>query len=533
MISRVKWTFFFSLLTSILMLVVPIYSLQVFDRVLSSFSLDTLYLLTAIACWLVIVYGVLDWAKQRLVYATANEWREQANALYAEVGFAKSENGKLISDIKQAENGLQSHLPTVADIPWTSLFLFVLLIIHPTFFSIALASIVVLMILAFINYKFSQRANLQSLSGNVHTTIVQNNRYLTASGLIAPMVKLWRKYIDKTATNQLSYKTQTLNVSSFSKTYRLIIQIMITCVGVYYVLNQQLSVGGMIAASLIVGRALGPYEQAVMQLQHWVTCYKAWKRVTNHKNDLAPTEQTQPPLPTGSVIAQKIIYKFQNANKVFIKNFSAEFNSSHVVIGANGAGKTTLLKLLSGEYAPFSGEIRIDGSQLSNWNYANKQKIIGIYRSDLPLTQATIISNMSTDAENHSYAIELSQLLGLHKKVMQHEQGYDTELVDIQSQLSSSEIQLIILIRALCNKPHVLIADNIDDHLDTRSELALAKLLVQRNEQGKITIYSAKKMNLISKAQNALYLEDGNVKFNGKTADFFASRNKVKEASNG
>ena len=149
------------------MLVVPIYSLQVFDRVLSSFSLDTLYLLTIIAGWLVLVYGCLEWAKQRLLYATANEWREQAINLYAETGFTKSENGKLINDIKLAETGLQNHLATVADIPWTSIFLFVLLIIHPTFFYIAISSIFILMIFAWINYLYSQRVSSQVLASDI------------------------------------------------------------------------------------------------------------------------------------------------------------------------------------------------------------------------------------------------------------------------------------------------------------------------------------------------------------------------------
>ncbi|MDN3389583.1 ATP-binding cassette domain-containing protein [Pseudoalteromonas sp. APC 3691] len=528
--NRARWTFFFSFVTSVLMLVVPIYSLQVFDRVLSSFSLDTLYLLTIIAGWLVLVYGCLEWAKQRLLHATANEWREQAINLYAETGFKKSENGKLINDIKLTETGLQNHLGTVADIPWTSIFLFVLLIIHPTFFYIAISSIFILMIFAWINYLYSQRVSSQVLASDMQTSILVNKNYLVASGFISSMVSIWKKYTQQSSSTQINYKIKTLNISSLSKTYRLLVQIAVTCVGVSYVLNQALSVGGMIAASLIIGRALAPFEQSVLQLQHWVTCYKAWKRVTSYNID--NEIKTEPAIPNGSLIANKVIHKYSNLNKVFIKAFSANFTSSHVILGANGSGKTTLLKILADEYQPFSGDIRIEGSLLSSWDSISKQKIIGIYRSDLPLAKTTIISNMAV-GESQAYAMELAQELGLHKNIMQHTNGYDTELVNVETQLSSSEIQLIILIKALSNKPHILIADNIDDHLDTRAELALAKILAKRTEEGKITIYSAKKMNLISKAQNIIYLEEGSIQFNGKATEFFSTRNKMKEASNG
>ena len=226
--NRVKWTFFFSFITSILMLVVPIYSLQVFDRVLSSFSLDTLYLLTVIAGWLVLVYGFLEWAKQRLLHATANEWREQATNLYAETGFTKSENGKLINDIKLTENGLQNHLATVADIPWTSIFLFVLLLIHPTFFYIAIFSIFILIIFSWINYLHSQTLSNQALASDMQAAILVNKHYLVASGLISSMVSVWKKHTQQSASTKISYKIKTLNVSSLSKTYRLLVQIAVT-----------------------------------------------------------------------------------------------------------------------------------------------------------------------------------------------------------------------------------------------------------------------------------------------------------------
>ncbi|MGO2169556.1 ATP-binding cassette domain-containing protein [Pseudoalteromonas sp. AOP31-A2-14] len=351
--------------------------------------------------------------------------------------------------------------------------------------------------------------------------------------MMVQIIELWRKSTDKNSANQHTYKTQTLNISSFSKTYRLLVQIAVTCVGVSYVLEQELSVGGMIAANLIIGRALAPYEQSVMQLQHWVTCFNAWKRLTKEGALVDIQLETEPPIPKGSLIAEKIIYKYPNANKVFIKPFSAQFNYSHAIVGSNGSGKSTLLKIMSGENTPFSGEVRIAASQLSNWSFNTKQKIIGIYRSDLPIYKSTIINNMSTDPNLHNSIIQLSQQLGLHERIMQQAQGYDTEILDVKNQLSSSEIQLILLIRALCNNPHIFIADNIDDHLDSKAELALIKILEKRDTLEQITIYSAKKMNLLSKAKNILYLEAGNVKFHGRTADFFASRNKIKEVSNG
>lgn len=511
------------------MLVVPIYSLQVFDRVLNSFSFDTLYLLTLIAGWLVIVHGLLDWAKQRLLYSTATEWREQAIRLYAEPGFINSKNGKLLTDIKVIETGLQTYLGVVSDIPWTSIFLFVLLLIHPTFFLIGILSVVVLILFASINYFYSQRIINQAPGKEIETVILDNKNYFVASGFINKMISIWEKLIFNTAQIQIDYKAKTLNISSASKTYRLLIQIIITCVGVSYVLNYNLSVGGMIAANLIIGRVLSPFEQSVLQFQHWIMCFKAWKRVSSYKH--TGQINNQPPIPVGPLIANKVIYKYEGVNKVFIKTFSAIFDSSHVILGGNSAGKTTFLKILSDELKPFSGDIRIDGSLLSSWQNLSKQKILGIYRSDLPVLGTSIISNMATE-DNYAYAMELSQELGLHKNIMQHADGYDTKIDNPSQQLSSSEVQLILLIRALSHNPHILIADNIDDHLDTNAELALINLLANRAKQGKITIYTAKKMNLISKAHKIIYLEEGSIKYNGKAAEFFANRNKIKEVTN-
>lgn len=532
--SKIKWVFFFSLLTSILLLVVPIYSLQLFDRVLNSFSLDTLYLLTFIACWLVIVYGFLDFSRQRLVSALAQEWHLYACGKLIDKVDTQNEKAVFLKDIKHIETGLRDYLSPVSELPWTSLFLFVLYIIHPTFFSISFVTILILVALSLVNLKFSMTKGESKEASVIESSFINNHDYWAASGLITKIASSWKGLSTNAASTQYEYKNKLISVSLFSKTYRLLIQIAITAIGVYYVLNQALSVGGLIAANLIVAKALAPFEQAVLQLQHWVLSYQSWKRFKN--SDLLQEElrEVDLPLPQGSLLMQGLVVRHDGErNSLFLKGLNNEFKSSTVIIGANGSGKSTLLKVLSGELRHDAGEIRLAGNSFSDWSHACRQKVLGIYHNNIPLLPGSILDNMTADFDSNEAAIKLSQFFGLHEKIMLHELGYQTPIDTVLSSLSESELQLILFIRAVVQDPHVLIADNIDDNLDTKAEVAIRKYIDLRDSQGKVTIYTAKKMNLIAQAKKALYIESGSIKFSGPTQEFIQQRIKPKEVTHG
>lgn len=516
--KSILWAFVFSLFTNIFLLAVPIYSLQVFDRVLSSQSLDTLALLTILILWFIFLYLALDWARARLISNSALTWQEKIlKSLTLESIYlskeASTKDTHLLQHVENIKSALSSNLITALDIPWSPLFIIILTFLHPIYGLISLLAVSTLIIIGLIHY-YKTRNNHSP--ANPDLNILNHARTITALG----MQEAISNKINKSNIAYKNYfydkKDRHSNISVYTKATKLIAQISIIGIGSSLVLKGELTAGAMIAASMISGRALAPYESLVLNFSGWIKALKSWKELNRESRKLSsPLEtKTKLPDPKGNIKATGIMYLYPNSEKPFLSGINLEIHQGSIVaiIGSSGSGKTTLLNILCGFKTPNLGSVRIDDATHSQWNSDHLGSNTGYYEPSSTFFSGTVKENISRFQTNtkDSSIIDACESVGMHKTILGWPKGYDT---DINKDLrpSQSENQQLMLARAIYNKPPLLFLDEPDSFLDPKGLKSLAEILNIRKSLGLTTIFTTNRSELLSIPDRLIVMDKGRI----------------------
>ncbi|WP_420554961.1 ATP-binding cassette domain-containing protein [Neptuniibacter marinus] len=540
--KSVIWAFIFSLFINLFLLAVPIYSLQVFDRVLSSQSLDTLVLLTVLIFWMIFLYLTLDWARARLISNSANLWQDKISKsiIYNSISLSKevsTRDSHLIQLVTNIKSALSSNLITALDIPWTPLFVIILTLLHPIYGIISLCAISSLIIIGAIHYHKSKDTT-QPPAPDLN--ILNQAPAITTLGMEKTITDKLHTVNSVHTEKQYEKNEKYTNISAFTKGTKLVAQIAIIGIGASLVLKSELTAGAMIAASMISGRALAPYESLVLNFSGWLKAIKAWKQLNTESKQLiahlAPS--TKLPTPKGNISATGLMYLYPNSQKPFLSgiNLNITEGSSIAIIGSSGSGKTTLLQLLCGLKTPNLGTVRIDGATHSQWDTEALGLNTGYYDSNAHFYQGTVKENVSRfqkDSKDSSI-IEACECVDMHSTILSWPMGYDTDIhKDLQP--SQSEIQRLLLARAIYNKPALLFLDEVDSFLDPNGLKKLALLLQERKDSGLTTVFTTNRSELLNIPNKLIVMEKGRIiqQHDPKQLQDKAKKNKIEKAPQG
>lgn len=529
----------FSLFINMLALVSPLYMLQVYDRVLSSRNLMTLLFLTIIAVFLYLVYGSLEGLRSRVLVRGGARFENVLRTPLFETTFAAMlgrKSGTVEAQpfrdadmVREFVTG--SAMLAFFDLPWVPLFIAASFLLHPIFGWLAIGSGILTLIFTIINEystkKLLHRATQASISAHADVSAtLRNSEVMRAMGMTPGLKDRWAERRDEQIVWQAVASDRGSALMAGLKSFRQIVQVLILGVGGYLCLEGELSAGGIVAASIIVGRALAPIELAVSQWKVFQGARGAWGRLQDLFRQIPQNQLRMPlPAPKGDIRVEQIVAAAPGERTPILRgvSFQIEKGEALAVIGPSAAGKSSLIRVLLGVWPAHAGTVRFDGFEVNHWNPNDLGPHIGYLPQDVELFAGTVAQNIARFREaEHGDVISAAELAGVHEMVQHMPNGYDTQIGEGGHALSGGQRQRVGLARALFGKPAIVVLDEPNANLDSTGESALVVAIRYLKQAGSTVIFVTHKTNMLTLADKVLLMEQGAVRLYGERDEVLA-----------
>ncbi len=519
---------FISVVMNLLMLAVPIYSLQVFDRVLLSRSAPTLFYLTLIVIILITAYAFLEAIRLKFLLRLGNRFQLAFEGRALDACIARSARmsepvtGPL-RDLSVVRNFVASPQGIVAviDTPLALVFLVVVYFIHPLLALAMVVGILLLMVVAVLTEWSTARAvKAANVSGNQAQArsgeIVRNAELVEAMGMREAILKYWRQLNQESLHHQSVSSDRSALLTAIGRWDRLVIGIAMTGLGAYLAIEDRITVGGMIAASLLSGRGLAPLESLIPLWRQLIGVRSAWSQLNEALLQYPrPQGSMNLPVPLGALSVEQVVYVPPGSEAPTLKGISLQLAAGRQLglVGPVSAGKTTLAKLICGIWKPRSGAVRLDNADVFQWNRADFGRHVGYLPQGAELFSGTVRDNIARFVEAADEAVvQAAQLAGVHDMILRLPQGYETLIGGAGATLSGGMRQRIGLARALFGSPKLVVLDEPSANLDGDGEQALLRALGELRAKGTTVIVVTHKISLLKDVDLIGIVVDGQLK---------------------
>jgi len=520
----------FSGMVNLLMLAGPLYMLQVYDRVLSSRSVPTLIALSIFLVGAYAFQGVLDLIRSRVVVRSAAVLDQRlALAVHSAVirlSVASRHPGdgpQPVRDLDAIRGFLTGAGPiAIVDLPWVPVFLTICFLIHPWLGVASTIGAVTLFTMTLLTERAS-RAPAKALAQDAgrRSIMVEAQRRggetIMAMGMAGALGQRWagvnNRYIAATA----SLSDVAGGFGSASKVLRLLLQSVILGLGAYLVIRQEMTAGAMVAASIMMGRALAPIETAIANWRAFIGARQAITRLSEALTRAAPKrEVTSLPRPARSLEVEHVVMVAPGGTKPVVANvrFALKAGQAVGIIGPSGAGKTSLVRALVGIWRPAKGCVRLDGAALDQWDLDQLGQHVGFISQTVELFDGTISENIARmnvkpDADA---VLRAAKAAGAHELILRLPNGYDTPIGEGGEALSGGQRQRIALARALYGDPFLIVLDEPNSNLDNEGEMALRQAIANLKTRGAIVVLIAHRPSVLAVCDHILVLANGEQK---------------------
>ncbi|MFG6667584.1 type I secretion system permease/ATPase [Halomonas sp. HNIBRBA4712] len=517
----------FSLFINLLMLVPPLYMLQVYDRVITTRSLETLLMLTLVTVFFFLVMGGLELMRSRILVRVGNKLDARiSQRLYAAM-FQRSlmtpgkPSAQPLNDLTTLRQFLTGNaLFAFFDAPWVPVYIAVLALFHPWFGLFALAAGVILASLAIAN-ELSTKSLLNDANGqhvmsqDLTNSNLRNAEVLHAMGMLPGIMGRWSArhhdylLLQSRASDRAGLFTNT------SKVLRLMFQSLILGLGAYLVLAGDLTPGMMIAGSILMGRALAPIDQMINGWKGFAGARTAKARLEELLVAIpAPPPRMPLPAPKGRLVLEGVSAAPPGEKLATLRDINLKVaRGEHIaIVGPSAAGKSTLARVVLGIWPSQHGSVRLDGADITQWSRAALGPHLGYLPQDIELFDGTISENIARFGEvDPDAVVRAAQKAGVHEMILALENGYDTWIAHGGNALSAGQRQRIGLARALYGKPVLVVLDEPDASLDEAGEVSLAKCLTELRQEGVTALVITHRTRLLRNVDKVLVLRDGSI----------------------
>lgn len=536
--------FLFSLCVNLLTLITPLYSLQVLDRVLGSGNLHTLLMLSLIVALVHAVIGLLQVARS-FTLTKIGDWLDSNishllfNRVVSSAALKKTlAGGQVLRDFQTIKVFLTSAgINTIFDAPWTVPYLLALYLIHPYMCLIAVVGALLIIVFAFFNALITRRVlrkstEAQGKSMNKLEMSIRNAEVIEAMGMMENVTHAWKGFQNQALQSQCLASYRNGLMSNFSTFIRSVIQMSVTGVAASVIVSTNsigMTTGGMIASSILVGKALMPFNNFIGLWQSISDAAKSYGRV-NSVLDFDGSREFAMPLivERGELVAEKVFFYYPGGPSVkyVLQDLSLSVRPSEIlaIVGSSASGKSTIAKLLTGIWKPTYGTIRVDGMEVHKWHRASLGGAIGYLPQDVELFDGSVSRNIARmKAEfNPEEVVQAAKFAGAHDLIARLSDGYDTDIGISGSKLSGGQKQRIALARAFYGDPKILILDEPNANLDAAGEEALSSALSKARERGVAIVFISHRSSILSIADKIMVLNGGIVTAYGPAQDVLA-----------
>ncbi|WP_147113957.1 type I secretion system permease/ATPase [Tateyamaria sp. syn59] len=515
---------FFSMILNLLMLAGPLYMLQVYDRVLTSQNMDTLIALSILLGGVFLVTGLLDLIRMRILSRLGARFELEIGAPILQASIRRRVQGKATGDTPAADvNGMRDFIsgPTLVaffDAPWIPLYLGVLYVLHPYLGALGLAGALFLTLMALINNARSAdvmqgAAQARARSDSLFTSSEQNAELVHAMGMTGDLARRWTALQHNAHHLKSRVSDRLASFSVMSKTTRMTLQSGMLGLGAALAVSGQATAGVMIAATIVLARALAPIDQLIGQWRTFLAARGSYKTL-RALSEAYPEPPKRLALPRPQISLNATIQQAgpplaQNATIGGIE-FSLSAGDVLAVIGHSGSGKSTLAKMLAGIWTPQRGAIRLDGTPMAKWDPEELGQLVGYLPQDVHLFDGTIrenIARFSTSIDD-SKVLAAAVAADVHGLISSLPDGYATEIGN-GFHLSGGQRQRIALARALYDDPFILVLDEPNSDLDGQGEAALRNAIRGASARGAITFVMTHRPSTLEAVNKVLTLNKG------------------------
>jgi PrtD family type I secretion system ABC transporter len=519
--------FLFGFFINVALLAVPIYMLQVFDRVISSQSMATLAALTLITVIVLMLYALLDSVRGHLMVKASNRMDEALRGRVFRAMFERSlrtSQGGHVQPLQDLESLRQfvsgNGLVALLDLPWAPLFVVVIYLLHPLLGHFAVGSIVILVFLALLNDRLLRKPLSEANAAQIKSTqfaesSLDNAEALKAMGMMGAIRARWDRHHEAAKQVQTSSGNRASSVTAATKFVRLCMQMGIMAMSATLVLDQHITPGAMIAASILLSRALAPAEQAVGAWRQLLLTRLAFHRLDELLRNVPEVEKGMSlPRPKGELALEQVIAGPPGTPAATLRGVALRLEAGETlaVIGPSGAGKSTLARVVVGIWNPMAGKVRLDGADIRTWDHDELGQHLGYLPQDVELFEGTVAENIARFGEfTHDEVIQAATRAGMHEDILRLPQGYNAQVGEGGRLLSGGMRQRVGLARALYGNPALVVLDEPNANLDNAGEEALLRALRQLKEEGVTIVLVAHRPSILASADKILVLNNGAV----------------------
>lgn len=518
----------FGFFINMLSLAAPLYMLQIYDRVLSSRSIPTLLVMTLILGFIYIIITILEIFRSKIMLRSSIAFdRDITPDVFRSIQDATLKNPsprhtQALRDVGAVRDFYSGPgMIAFCDFPWVPIFIGAAFLLHPIYGYMAIIGGCISFIFTLLNSRLTKNA-LDSASQSANSANNQaiitfrNAEVIHAMGMIDALRARWTSFHENMLAWQAIANNRANILVSITKFNRMFLQSLVLGVGAYLVIIKEVTPGTMIAASIIVGKALAPVEVGISQWKSFSNMREAKNRIIGILNNISFKDRLMPlPRPVGHLVLANASATAPGHKTLILKNLNLNIEPGTIigVIGPSAAGKSSLARLLVGIWNPINGSVRLDGSELSHWPENTLGEHIGYLPQDIELFSGTIaenISRFSNDADETDI-INAAKSAGVHDMIQKLPKGYNTSIGDSGQALSAGQRQRIGLARALYKMPPIIILDEPNSNLDSDGERALMASILSAKSQGSTVILITHKMNIISSVDKIAIMNNGTI----------------------
>jgi len=518
----------FSGVINLLMLSGSLYMLQVYDRVIPSRNIATLFGLSLMVLFAYLVQGYFDALRARMLCRVATLFDvglqdsiHNALATLPLRGVKPMLMQQPLRDLDQIRAFMSSMGPTAfLDMPWIPIFLIALFLFHPAIGVTALCGTAGIVAMTLVTERMSRGAAKAAMDSSAQRQVLadatqRNAEVIRALGMVDRFSALWAQVNERHLRENIRATDIYANLGSGAKVLRYVLQSGMLGIGAYLVVVDKASGGIMIASSIMMGRALAPVEVALGSWKQLVAARQGIARL----RDICKVTATPPappvmlPRPRRELSVQGLTVAAPGSDRPIVSNisFALQAGAGLALLGASASGKTSLSKALVGIWPAMHGVVRLDGAAIDQWRNEDLGRHIGYLPQDVSLFDGTIAENICRFDEGASSdaILKAAQIAGVHDIILRLPQGYSTRIGQGGMSLSAGQRQRIGLARAVFGDPFLIVLDEPNANLDAEGENALSRAIVMLRRNNSIVIVISHRPNAIAALNMAMVLYEG------------------------